>query len=58
MAKAIFMSLLVSTIVIPAFVAKRAKDATSGARQVQKLFFVFAVLYVAAVLYIVPRLSP
>jgi hypothetical protein len=52
------MSLLVSTIVIPAFVAKRAKDATSGARQVQKLFLVFAVLYVAAVLYIVPRLSP
>ncbi len=56
MGKAIFISLLVATIWIPVFIAKRARGARSGVRDVQKAFLVFSVLYVAAVLYVVPRL--
>jgi hypothetical protein len=57
MAKAIYMSVLAATLAIPVFIASRAKDAKSGARQVRKAFLVFVVLYVGALIYVLPRLS-
>lgn len=56
MKKLVLMSVLIATVWIPLALAAKYPDARSGARKVQKRFFVFFTLYVLTVLYVLPRL--
>lgn len=56
MKKLILMSILIATFAIPFVFSARKVDPRRTVRVVQKRFLVFCVVYVIAVLYVMPRL--